>query len=153
MLPHYIPLSHRFLQPWMKLSKCTIKTSVRSDISGPLVGFQRGWSDMSDPLAGFQRGWSDVSGLRPRHVRVSEGIGLPIYRPIFGRFPPAAVVFLAGRPTVAPPSDSWLNPVTFHPAATVFFGCLPALAPCPVYQLSRRLPPNFDRFLPRRCRF
>jgi hypothetical protein len=69
MLLHYIPLPHRFLQSWMKLSKCAIQTPIRPDISGPLTGFQISWLHMF--------------GLRPEHVWVSEGIGLPIYRPIY----------------------------------------------------------------------
>jgi hypothetical protein len=28
MLPHFIPLPHRFLQPWIKLSKYTIKITT-----------------------------------------------------------------------------------------------------------------------------
>jgi hypothetical protein len=50
----------------MKLSKCTIKTPVRSDISTP----------------------SRIPERLGRHVRVSEGIDLSIYRPIFDRFRP-----------------------------------------------------------------
>jgi hypothetical protein len=52
-----------------------------------------------------------MSVPRPEHIRVYEGIGLPIYRPIywlgrliFGRFPPVAVDFLASRPAVARPT-------------------------------------------------
>jgi hypothetical protein len=52
----------------MKLNKCTIKTHVRSDISDLLIRFQRGWLDMSESAG---------------HVRISEGIDLPIYRPIY----------------------------------------------------------------------
>jgi hypothetical protein len=63
---------------------------------------------MSDPLARFQRGWSDMSDPRPGHVQVSEGIDLPIYRPIyrlgrpiFGRFRPVSTRHrrFLGRPT------------------------------------------------------
>jgi hypothetical protein len=115
---------------------------------------------MSGPLARFQRGWSDMSGPRPGHIQVSEGIDLPIYRPIYrlgrpistGFHPPPLISWPADPPSSAPP-DSQSNPTAFHPAATVFFGRLPALAPHPIYRLNRRLPPDFDRFSARLCRF
>jgi hypothetical protein len=109
--------------------------------------------DMSDPVAEFQRGWSDMSGPRPRHVRVSEGIGLPIYRlgrSIFGRFPPVIVDFLADRPTIAPPARFPTESGHFSPRRHGFFGRLPALAPHPIYQPNRRLPLDSNRFSPRR---
>jgi hypothetical protein len=139
MIPHYIPLPHQFLQPWMKLSKCIIKTPVRLDIFAPLAGFQRDWSDMSDPL--------------PEHIRVSEGISLRLGQPILAGFhPPSSISWPADPPARAPP-DSRPNPAAFHPAAAVFFDRLPALAPRPVYRLSRRLPSDSDQFSACLCRF
>jgi hypothetical protein len=97
MLPHYIPLPHRFLQPWMKLSKCTIKTPVRSDISAPLAEFQRGWPDMPSP--------------RPGHVWVSEGIDLLIYRPISAGFhPPTSISWLVDPPLRTPLESDRFSP-------------------------------------------
>jgi hypothetical protein len=110
-------------------------------------GFQRSWPNMFNPLAGFQRGWTDMSDLQPGHVRVSEGIGLPIYRPIywlgrpiFGRFPPADVDFLASRPVVVRPPPRFssaayppLHPtrftVRFRPTVADFGPLGPASAP------------------------
>jgi hypothetical protein len=119
MLSHYTPLPHLFLQPWMKLSKCTIKTHVRSE---RLVGHVRPPSRIPDMLAGHVWPPSQIperlaGHVRPQpgHVRpqvwVSEGIGLSMYRliyrlgrVIFSRFPPVAVDFLARRPAVARPA-------------------------------------------------
>jgi hypothetical protein len=105
MLPHYIPLA---------IDSCN-------------HGFQRGWPDMSSPLAEFQRGWTDMSGPQPGHVRVSEGIDLPIYRPIywlgwpiFGRFPPADVDFLASRPVVVRPPP-WFSSAAYPPSRPTRF--------------------------------
>jgi hypothetical protein len=111
----------------------------------PLARFQRGWSNMSDPLVGFQRGWPNMSSSQPGHVWVSEGIGLPIYQPIYwltGFHPPPPISWPADLSSHAPP-DSRPNPAAFHPAAVVFFGRLPALPPHPVYQLNRRFRPVF----------
>jgi hypothetical protein len=117
----------------------------------PLAGFQRGWPDMSAPLTEFQRGWLDMSGPRSGHVRVSEGIGLSIYRRIYRLGWRFSVGF--HPPLSRAPPDFRSNPVAFHPAVMVFFGYLPALAPRSVYRFSRRLPPDSWRFLPHRRRF
>jgi hypothetical protein len=89
MLSHYISLLHRFLQSWMKLNKCVIETPGRSDISGPLSRFWRGWADMFSP-----------------DPNMSEFLKESTYRftSQFLRFSSAAVNFLAGRPTVARPT-------------------------------------------------
>jgi hypothetical protein len=101
-----------------------------------------------------------MSDPRPEHVRIPEGIGLPINRPIYqlgrpivGRFRPVFTrcrQFLDRSTRRRAPPNSRSNLAAFHPAIVVFFGRLPALAPYPVYRLNRRLPPDSDRFLSRR---
>jgi hypothetical protein len=95
------------------------------------------------------------------HVRVSEGIGLPIYwpiyrlgRPIFGRFRPVSTRRrrFFGRST----HRRALHPIPgrirllFTPPPRFSSAAYP---PCPVYRLSHRLLPDDNRFSARRYRF